>query len=235
MTNTQALASLKEGEDVLLSEEETVYLVDGSGSMCETIGYDGDVSVTKCEAVRKAMTAMMDARLSYATADKAGIVVFGVNGRSMTEVVAPLEVVSHNHVASISRIGAGGGTPMFQGLEKAAAMLSNANGLARIVLMSDGEPNEGYNKPDIIGLVRKLSKQYGFIIDTVGIGVPEKTHSYDEQFMKDMANEGAGQFFPIDNVEELVKLLKKTAIERKALFGDGIKLLGDGNKIFKKS
>lgn len=235
MAKDKALSKLKEGDDVLMSEEQAVYLIDVSGSMSGTIGFDGDRMINKAGAVRKAMQAMMEARLSYATADKVGIIAFGVEGRQMTEVLAPLEVAGPQHLTCISQISSAGGTPMYQGLEKSAEVLAGAEGLVRIVLMSDGEPNEGYSKEDILGLVRKLSKAYGFIVDTIGIGIPGRTSSYDEKFMKSVAMEGAGQFFPIDNVDELVKLLKKSAIERKVLFGEGIRLLGDGDAKTSKS
>lgn len=236
MIKDKALTKLKEGEDVLMSEEQAIYLVDVSGSMANIIGYDGDYQITKAQAVFKAMRAMMEARLSYATADKVGIITFGASGRRLTEVIAELEVAGPQHLSCLSGVeNAHGGTPMYQGLERSAEVLAGAEGLVRIVLMSDGEPNEGHSKSDVLGIARKLSKTYGFIIDTIGIGIPGKTREYDEVFMKTLAVEGAGQFFPIDNVEELVKLLKKTAIERKALFGEGIKLLGDGSKLAKSA
>lgn len=227
MNKQQALAKLKEGDDVLMSEEQAIYLIDRSGSMANVIGYDGDHQITKMQAVKKAMKAMMEARISYATADKVGILTFGAGQRNMTEVEAPLEVAGPQHITCMTDVSPSGGTPMYQGFEKSAEVLAKSEGLVRIVLMSDGEPNDGHSKAEVLGLVRKLSKQYGFIIDTIGIGIPGRTQKYDEQFMKTLAVEGAGQFFPIDNVDELVKLLQKTAIERRLLFGDGIKLLGE--------
>lgn len=235
----EALAKLKEGKDVLMSEERTIYLIDASGSMAETIGYDGDKVMSKSTAVRKAMGAMMEARLAYPTQDHVGIVTFGqgdyaATGRAFTKVLCDLGPASSHHIQAAQGINAMGDTPMYQGFEKAATLLAKADGMVRIVLMSDGEPNSGYSKSDVIAQVKKLSKQYGFIIDTVGIGVPGKTHEYDEQFMKTLAHEGAGEFFPIDTVDDLVKLLKRTAMERKALLGGGIRLLGDGAAVYGK-
>lgn len=232
MNKKQALAKLKEGDDVLMSEEQAIYLIDRSGSMRNAIGYDGDNEITKMQAVKKAMRAMMEARMTYATADKVGVVTFGGgDDRYMTRVEAGLEVAGPDHIKCMSGVCSAGGTPMYQGLEKAAELLAKAEGLVRIVLLSDGEPNEGHSKSEVLGLVRKLSKTYGFIIDTIGIGVAGRTREYDEGFMKQVATEGAGQFFPIDNVDELVKLLEKMAVERKLLFGDGIRLLGDGSNM----
>lgn len=233
--NSRSLKSSKEGENVLLSEEKTIYLIDTSTSMSDILGRYGQEGVpTKIAAVRTAMKAMMEARLGYETDDHVGIVSFGGSGRNFTHVHAELEPCGSKHIAAISRLSPGGNTPMYQGLEKATHMLADADGLVRVVLMSDGEPNNGYTKTDIIGQVKKMSQRYGFVVDTVGIGGPDVSH-YDEKFMQTLAFEGAGQFFPIDDVDELVKLLKKTAVERKVLFGSGIALLGDGSEIAGKA
>lgn len=225
---TQTL--VQEGKSVLLGEESTVYLIDMSSSMAEFLGDYKGFPLKKDEAVVKALSAMMEARLSYPTADRVAIVVFSTayESRSMSPVVVNLGPCSSKHVSKIVKLYGSGCTPMYQGLEKAARVLAEAEGLVRIVMMSDGEPNEGYSKSEILALGLKLSKQYGFIIDTIGIGIPGKTSCYDERFLKTLAHNGAGQFFPIEDVDALVKLLRQTAIERRTLIGSGIKLLGDG-------
>lgn len=234
LTKTKkSVSKFKEGEDVLLSEEKTIYLIDTSGSMSERLGkYEGK-SIDKIEAVRIALGAMMEARLSYLTDDHVGFIEFSGSGygRHYTKDTMPLGPCTPKYAAHAKKLRADGGTPMFQGFERAASVLGDQDGLVRIVMMSDGEPNQGYSKGDIIDQVRQMSDTYGFIVDCIGIGIPGQTADYDEKFMKTVAEVGQGEFFPIEDVDQLVKLLKRTAIERKALFGGGIKLLGDGSQL----
>ena len=229
------LRSHKEGEDVLLSEEKTVYLIDTSGSMEYCLGATEESVLTKCQAVRRAMKEMLKARLAYPTADHVAIVEFGTSGwgDAQTRISCELRPVTAGgkHFRAAEGISANACTPMYQGFEKAAEVLASSEGLVRIVMMSDGEPNAGYDKADVVDLVTRLSRQYGFVIDTVGIGIPGATSTYDERFMKLCASRGAGQFFPIEDVDALVKMLRQTSIERQGLIGSGVKLLGEGTEL----
>ena len=124
------------------------------------------------------------------------------------------------------KLRAQGDTPMFQAFEKACKQLASAPGLARIVMLTDGEPNQGYTKQDILHLVEKVATRYGIIVDCVGIGIKGKTVDYDEEFLRKLAEVGSGEFYPIEDIDQLVKRLMFSALERKALLGGGIKLLG---------
>ena len=111
-TTTKALAKSKEGEDVLMSEEKTIYLIDSSGSMGDKLGTYQGKSLTKVEAVRMALGAMMEARLSYPTDDHVGIVTFGYSGsRGMAREVVPLKPCDQKHIELAKSIRASGGTP----------------------------------------------------------------------------------------------------------------------------
>lgn len=231
MSKTKALT--KEGMNVLLSEETTIYLVDGSGSMRDIMGHKDGQRLSKAEAVEMALVAMLEARLSYDTADKVGVVAFGLDGSGLVQTLMEPRVVTHKHIEAVKGIGAHNSTPMYQGFERAARELAEAEGLVRIVMLSDGEPNAGYGKDDILDLVEKLSAKYGFIVDCVGIGIPDATPEYDEKFLKVLASKGSGEFYPIDDIDELVKRLTTTARERKALLGGGVKLLGDASVSFR--
>ena len=244
-SDTKDLKKMKEGEDVLLSEETTVYLIDCSGSMNDMMAgsssysdYSGgdlnpdgeEVNLINCRkvtAVKRAMVAMLEARQSYPTADKIGIVGFSgsYNEQKFSRSLIDPEMVSSDHFKAVASLWATGGTPMYQGFEKAARLLADAEGMARIVLISDGEPNEGYEKDDIRKLVGTFNTDYGFVIDCVGIGIPGKTSAYDEAFMKDLAKLGSGEFYPVEDLDELTKRLVRMVQERYLLIGEGIKLL----------
>jgi Mg-chelatase subunit ChlD len=226
---SKAIKKLVEGDDVLLSEETTIYLIDNSSSMHYILGNYESQQISKLDAVKMAVKAMLEARLGYASADKVGIIAFTSRAENYTNTLMEPKVAEPDHMKVVEQLCAAGGTPMYQGFEAAARQLADAQGLVRIVLLSDGEPNEGYRKSDVRGLVQKLSKEYGFIVDTVGIGLPGQTTEYDEAFMKQLAADGMGEFYPIDDANELKKLLVQFTKERKQLLGTGVKLLGSAS------
>lgn len=224
-----------EGGSVLLSEETVVYCVDTSGSMEGRLEYgtgvaDDDTklarSMSKRAAVVYAMRAMLNARQGYANADRLGVVTFGGGGgRAYATTKIKPSVVKASHFEVIKDIGADGNTPMFQGLKQAAEELKDAEGLVRILLISDGEPNAGYTKHEIRALVSEMHEDYGFVIDCLGIGIPGKTGDYDEDFLKDLATLGGGEFYPVESVDQLIKKLVHMVRERQLFIGGGIKLL----------
>lgn len=220
-----------EGESVLLSEETTIYAIDVSGSMDELLSRKAEkagllnLNDKKIEAVRTALSAMLNARQSYTSADKLGVVTFGGNVRDYaTTVIAP-SPMSTKHFDTLGSIHADGGTPMFQGLKKSAEELKDAEGLVRILLITDGEPNSGYEKKDVLELINEMHQDYGFVIDTLGIGIPGQTSSYDETFLKTAAKLGGGEFYPVEDIDALIKRLVEQVRERQLYIGSGIKLL----------
>lgn len=216
-------AIVKEGNSVLMSSETTVYCIDASGSMDDALAGWGGMS--KKAAVQQALRAMVQARMDNPTSDRVGFIIFG-SSHDGVKVLVPPKVCGPEHFAAVQTgIYGGGDTPMYGSLEQAARELADAENLTRIVLMSDGEPNVGGHKSECLELIQKLSEEYGFVVDTVGIGVPGKTGCYDEHFMRKAAELGAGEFYPVDEVDKLVKLLVQTATERMRLLGGGIKLL----------
>jgi len=217
-----------EGQNVLLSEECTIYALDVSGSMKETIGHIDGEALSKVAGVRKAMHAVFTSRLANPTADSVGIVTFG----DYAKVVMEPTIIEQSHMRHLESIRSVGDTPMYDALEKSARLLANAKGMARIVLLSDGMPNAGGHHDDVLHLAEKLGKEYGIIIDTVGLGREGSTPEYDEKFLRKVAGFGSGEFYPIDSLDELVKRLVTTINERRMLLGKGVALLGDASAAF---
>lgn len=140
------------------------------------------------------------------------------------KVISELTMVAPIMVSEVNKMRAEGGTPMGTALIKAGQMLSkNAVGLARIVIMSDGEPNEGMRQPAIVAKAKQLYDLEGIIIDTVAICMGE---SYvDKEFMKRVANAGGGQYTVLNVYADFERYLDATESERKDLLGSGTLLL----------
>jgi len=102
---------------------------------------------------------------------------------------------------AISEIKATGTTAMAEGLTTAIAQvrqLYDATRVNRVVLVSDGVPNEG-------GALRTLvqqAQQYGVSVSAMGLGV-----DYDEILMGDLAQLGGGRFKYIDDSSKITAYL----------------------------
>ena len=103
---------------------------------------------------------------------------------------------------TIQNINAGGGTNMEAGLAQAYSMLKDSKAKKKIiVLMSDGEPNEGKVGQELIEYAEAIKKD-GVYIYTLGFfsGLYDKT--YPQSLLESIASEGC--HFEVDNADDLV-------------------------------
>jgi Ca-activated chloride channel family protein len=95
--------------------------------------------------------------------------------------------------AAIQAIDDDGGTCISCGLETAAAELARSpvtGGLRRILLISDGQANEGlYDRDELAGLASATAER-GVSISTVGVGL-----DFDETTMRRLAEVGRGNYY----------------------------------------
>lgn len=75
----------------------------------------------------------------------------------------------------------------------------------RVLLLSDGQANEGITNPNQIEqIVRRQSQQDGISISTFGLG-----NDYNEDLMTAMAESGSGNYYFIDHAEKIASIFKK--------------------------
>lgn len=75
----------------------------------------------------------------------------------------------------------------------------------RVLLLSDGQANEGITNPaQIEQIVRRQSQQNGISISTFGLG-----NDYNEDLMTSMAESGSGNYYFIDHAEKIAGIFKK--------------------------
>lgn len=142
----------KEGVEAMGGSEDTLFLLDLSGSMNDE--NDGvKATETKHAILMEAMEQMLRERLSVQgdTGDRTGVIRFGgKDGLPQTTdeerdvgMVFPLASVTEYTIARLHSIKPGGGTPMFKALKLAIEHLDrSARGLARLVIISDGQPTD---------------------------------------------------------------------------------------------
>jgi Ca-activated chloride channel family protein len=81
----------------------------------------------------------------------------------------------------------------------------NASFINRVLLLSDGLANQGITDPNQIQqLVRQKNKLEGISISTFGVG-----RDYNEDLMTSMAETGTGNYYFIDNANEIAGIFKK--------------------------
>jgi Ca-activated chloride channel family protein len=121
--------------------------------------------------------------------DRVAVVVFD----NQVNVLQPLaQVADRESVCKVlSEVRAGGSTALFAGWEEGARQLApftSANRTSRVILLTDGQANQGVtNADEIAAKVAELAKA-GVTTSTVGLG-----DSFNEHLLGKMADAGEGQ------------------------------------------
>jgi Ca-activated chloride channel family protein len=149
------------------------------------IDRSGSMSGEPLEAARESAARIVR---GLRTDDRVAIVAFD----SSIEVVQPLTHVTDREaiVSRIKTIDARGSTDLFGGWEegvKQLAPFTRKDRIARVILLSDGQANQGLvNEQEIFGRVTKAAGA-GITTSTVGLG-----HGFNESLMTGMATAGEG-------------------------------------------
>lgn len=227
----------QEGKHILGSRESVVFLIDASGSMSDDMSTDTDSyrnRKSKMDVLKGALHEMLLQRVESQGPDgldQVSIVSFASSGRSTTHEVLKLKVPVMADLDCIQSLHAAGGTPMLEALRKAVEILDrSAEGLARIVMFTDGKPDGGgSNTEEIKQLVPRASDEYGIVVDTVGIGKKDDAgYSFDGELLRELSLLGHGDFYDLSEGSEAIALLKNMESERRALVGHGVFLLSAG-------
>ena len=125
-----------------------------------------------------------------------------------TQVEVEMELMSareakHHIVSSLAHIHARGGTDLHSGWLKGVEMLahrSNGNRMCRVVLVSDGQANNGETNVDTISSQVARMAAAGITTSTVGIGV-----GFNEMLMTSMAIAGQGTAMYGDSAQDLAE------------------------------
>ena len=104
--------------------------------------------------------------------------------------------------AAIAGIHAGGSTNLHGGWKEGASSLTDLSGrgLKRVVLLSDGQANEGVREPEAIAAQCAEWAAKGITTSTYGLG-----NSFNEELMVAMARAGGGNHYYGDTAEDLME------------------------------
>ncbi len=174
--------SLKTSSD----ERDIVLVLDVSGSM----------SGTPMEETKKASEKFIDTILENDAS--IGVVAYDNSAGRLSDF-------STNKIAlkdTILNLVDGGGTNIEDGLREAESMLTSSSAKKRIiVLMSDGEPNDGKQGDELIEYANQI-KEEGILIYTIGFFESLGNKSSAQLLMEKMASDGC--HYEVANASELV-------------------------------
>lgn len=108
-----------------------------------------------------------------------------------------------------------GGTPLLPALRQAWDWLKRRALKGRIIVISDGMPNEGGSPEEILGEAPK----HGVPIDCIGVGKGESFFSYDPVFLRRLAELTGGCFTEVSEVEKLAEAIKALSPAERPLLG----------------
>jgi Ca-activated chloride channel homolog len=112
--------------------------------------------------------------------------------------------------AAIEAMRAEGGTNISDGLERGATQLRGScigcpeDHVSRVVLISDGDPNEGIYDRDGLAQLAARTAQSGVSISTIGVGL-----DFDERIMTDMAVSGRGNYYFVESTVDLASIFDR--------------------------
>lgn len=223
------LESSKQSGMVIMGCETTIYILDCSGSMATPLhGYTSKLMVAK-RALKRFISARTESnnRAEKLIRDTVSLLTFPAANDDQCELLFSTAAPSQSTLKKIDTITVSGSTPLHSALKKAAALAEIAEGLVRVVIISDGVPDF---KEVALEQARILANDVGAVIDTFGIGKKDTCgFDYDEAFLRELAALGEGEFIAVDNADILEGKLLEYESERRALIGEGLLLLGDGS------
>lgn len=135
--------------------------------------------------------------------DQVAMVVFSSEAKL---VMKPVQITRENlskWESLVEELQPGGMTALHEGLELGitqAHKMRSENNLT--LLLSDGEANVGETNLEVIGQTAKTAADQGSIISTLGLGM-----DYNEALMTEIANQGRGRFYHVQEPGQIISSL----------------------------
>ena len=146
----------------------------------------GSMQGEKIEQVKDALTRAVR---FLREGDVFSLETFGNHSTTLFEAVEVNKVTRDEFLARISRLGAGGMTALWQGLNagiEGSREEPRTNNL--LLLLSDGQANVGETDLEVIGQAAAKARAENLIVSTLGVG-----DDYNEALMTEVATQGGGR------------------------------------------
>jgi Ca-activated chloride channel homolog len=169
-------------------------VIDRSGSM------DGE-PMENAKAAAARLVGKLDAN------DAFSIITYSSSDETVTPMRRATDANKSSAMAAIAMIDDDGGTCISCGLTRGANELARSpviGGVQRIVLISDGQANEGIYDRDELALLAADTAAKGTSISTVGVGL-----DFDEVTMTRLADVGRGNYYFVEDTRHLDAMFAK--------------------------
>lgn len=108
-----------------------------------------------------------------------------------------------------------GETPLLPALHKAWDWLKRRALRGRIIVISDGMPNQGGGPDEVLN----EAPNHGVPIDCIGVGKGESFFSYDPTFLRRLTELTGGCFTEVSEVQKLAEAIKALSLAERPLLG----------------
>jgi Ca-activated chloride channel family protein len=135
----------------------------------------------------------------------------------------------------VSQITPSGSTNMSDGLNAALQLLEHSagEGARKIVLLSDGQANQGITDPELLGQMAARATHHGAVLSTIGMGL-----GFNEALMAKLADHGMGHYAYLEDLSGLGNVLNRDLNETLRIYAhsstleislaDGVRLVDAG-------
>lgn len=171
-------------------------------NLCIVLDHSGSMGGHKIEQAREAA---LEALSRLGEQDIFSLVVYN----SSVETLIPAGRLKDQRRARelIQGIRSSGGTALFGGVSQGAAELRKAmedhaeGTVHRMILLSDGQANEGPSSPEDLGRLGASLQKEGISVTTVGLGT-----GYNEDLMTQLAQRSDGNTYFVENANDLARI-----------------------------
>ncbi|MFH0803210.1 MAG: vWA domain-containing protein [bacterium] len=180
------------------SSSAGVLVVDVSGSMREELGGRKKLALAK-NASLMMLDVLSRGALAEGNRHMLAVVAFSVPAIVEVDLTDDYETVK----SAIRAIHLGSNTNIGDGLIRALEILERVPDSVKaknIILLSDGMPNTGLTKEEILTTIPRKAKKKGIRIFTVGF---KASRDYDEKFMQALARLGGGDYYYVEQADTL--------------------------------
>jgi Ca-activated chloride channel homolog len=148
------------------------------------------------------------------TGDRFSLVTF--SDRAQVQIAAGPVGDSHSLLRVIEGIRPGGGTHIYDGLAQGIAQLDRpeAEGVRRVVLLSDGMANIGVTDNHALASLAGSRSGAGIAVSTIGLGL-----EFNEDLLTSMSDAGGGSYHFVDRDGQLAQLFQDELLQMTQLAG----------------
>jgi Ca-activated chloride channel family protein len=173
------------------------------------IDNSGSMSGEKIDQAKAAAHMLVDALTPQ---DRFSLIVFDSEAHV---VVSPTTLTNPRAVhAAISRIHDAGGTNLYAGLDLGIDNISGEGRIPRVVLLSDGQTNEGITDTGEIARRAGAAFEHGVGVSTIGLGL-----DFNEDLLFAIAKSGGGSYDFVEDPSQLASVFEDELQRTTALAG----------------